>query len=246
MTDALSFLTCLIRAKNRAPHTLSVFFFPLAGLVLGFCLYLISVLGIRLLPGSLSQTTTAFLAAWFWLVGDCILTRGIHWDGLADIFDAGGAKDREHFWAILKDSRLGTFGALALFLVLLGKWLLVSILLAQRSYFLLIFAPAWSRLFPLWIGSRVPCHPSSYLGLYVANALNAHPSLTKCCAFLLLLIPLLLSIATFSLRFLLLLPFEYAILFIFIRMGTARGGISGDFLGAGICLSELAFFFSAL
>ena len=51
-----------------------------------------------------------------------LITGGFHEDGLADSFDAlGGAYDRENVLRILKDSRIGAFGALALVIVLLLK-----------------------------------------------------------------------------------------------------------------------------
>ena len=51
-----------------------------------------------------------------------LVTGALHEDGLADTADAlGGARDREHLFAILKDSRLGTYGVLALVLSLLVR-----------------------------------------------------------------------------------------------------------------------------
>ena len=44
-----------------------------------------------------------------------LLSRGLHFDGLADSADGlFGGYDREHRLAIMKDSRIGTFGTLAL------------------------------------------------------------------------------------------------------------------------------------
>ena len=51
-----------------------------------------------------------------------LVTGAFHEDGLADTFDGlGGSPDRERALAIMQDSRLGTYGALALVLVLLGR-----------------------------------------------------------------------------------------------------------------------------
>jgi adenosylcobinamide-GDP ribazoletransferase len=56
------------------------------------------------------------LAATLWLTG------AFHEDGLADTFDGlGGSADRERALAIMKDSRLGTYGTVALVLVLAIK-----------------------------------------------------------------------------------------------------------------------------
>ena len=48
-----------------------------------------------------------------------MITSGFHEDGLADTADAlGGAFSREKLFLILKDSRVGAFGAMALFVSL--------------------------------------------------------------------------------------------------------------------------------
>jgi adenosylcobinamide-GDP ribazoletransferase len=51
-----------------------------------------------------------------------VITGALHEDGLADTIDAfGGAKTREHCLEIMKDSRIGTYGTLALIIVLALK-----------------------------------------------------------------------------------------------------------------------------
>lgn len=51
-----------------------------------------------------------------------VLTGALHEDGLADMADAfGGGQDRERCLEIMKDSRIGTFGTLALIVVLALK-----------------------------------------------------------------------------------------------------------------------------
>ena len=51
-----------------------------------------------------------------------VITGGFHEDGLSDSIDAlGGAYDRNNLLRILKDSRIGAFGALALILALMLK-----------------------------------------------------------------------------------------------------------------------------
>ncbi|GAA0829233.1 adenosylcobinamide-GDP ribazoletransferase [Cupriavidus pauculus] len=62
-----------------------------------------------------------------------LLTGAFHEDGLADCVDAfGGGYRREDVLAIMHDSRVGAFGAIAIVIALLLKWqLLVSIGEAQ-------------------------------------------------------------------------------------------------------------------
>ena len=58
-----------------------------------------------------------------------MLTGGFHEDGLADVADGlGGSYDKTHALEIMKDSRLGAFGAMALVLALLAKVALLAML----------------------------------------------------------------------------------------------------------------------
>jgi adenosylcobinamide-GDP ribazoletransferase len=68
----------------------------------------------------LTPAIGSFLAAVIALAVFAALTGALHEDGLADSADAlGGARDRAQIFVILKDSRHGTYGVLALGLVLL-------------------------------------------------------------------------------------------------------------------------------
>jgi adenosylcobinamide-GDP ribazoletransferase len=87
--------------------------FPLVGALLGALQALVWV-G---LDGH-SDPTRAIVAVTVGL----LLTGGFHEDGLSDSVDAlGGAYDRENVMRILKDSRIGAFGALALIVALMLK-----------------------------------------------------------------------------------------------------------------------------
>jgi adenosylcobinamide-GDP ribazoletransferase len=79
-----------------------------------------------LLPES---TFTPLLAAALSTVATVLLTGGFHEDGLADVADGlGGSYERERALEIMKDSRVGAFGALALVLALLCKVALLAML----------------------------------------------------------------------------------------------------------------------
>lgn len=64
---------------------------------------------------------TAVLPA---LAARILLTGALHEDGLADFFDGlgGGGTDRERILSIMKDSRIGTYGVVALALYFLLLW----------------------------------------------------------------------------------------------------------------------------
>ncbi len=87
--------------------------FPLVGLLLGGL-----QLGIWYGLDGHSDLTRCIIAVTFGVM----ITGGFHEDGLSDSVDAlGGGYDRETVLHILKDSRIGAFGALALILVLMLK-----------------------------------------------------------------------------------------------------------------------------
>jgi len=75
-----------------------------------------------------------------------IVTGALHLDGLADTADALGAgRDRDRALAILRDSRIGTFGASALFFVLVLKILAIAGMPDRTRYAALWLAPGLAR-----------------------------------------------------------------------------------------------------
>ena len=111
--------------------------FSTVGAILGAILYLAD----RLLTGHLPLDLINILL----LAALTILTGGLHLDGFADTLDAlGGSRKREERLAIMRDSRLGAFGALALiFLILLDLSALHHLGDHRGSY--LFLAPLLSR-----------------------------------------------------------------------------------------------------
>jgi adenosylcobinamide-GDP ribazoletransferase len=70
------------------------------------------------------------------------MTGGLHEDGLADVADAVRAgRPAERILAILKDSRIGTYGALALIFTMLFRWQALETVTLPR----LVAAQAVSR-----------------------------------------------------------------------------------------------------
>jgi len=100
----------------------SAVYFPVVGALVG-------------LTGGLSLLTSAVLPSFAavlicMLVTTC-LTGGLHEDGLADSADGLiGGQDRQRRLEIMKDSRIGAYGALALWFSLTAKLILIQSLLA--------------------------------------------------------------------------------------------------------------------
>jgi adenosylcobinamide-GDP ribazoletransferase len=106
------------------------------------------------------QPAAPWVAAALSTVFSVLLTGAFHEDGLADLADGlGGSLDRERALDIMKDSRIGSYGALALVLGTASKLALLA-LLAQHSVALagaaLFGAHVGSRLLPLWVMHRLP------------------------------------------------------------------------------------------
>jgi adenosylcobinamide-GDP ribazoletransferase len=121
---ALQFLTRLpVRLTHFDPAWLNdcVRHFPLVGMLVGGVGALTLVGAVQLWP--------AWVAALLALATTVALTGGFHEDGLADTFDAlGGVVPRDRALAIMKDSRIGSYGALALGLSLLLRASLLAVL----------------------------------------------------------------------------------------------------------------------
>lgn len=82
--------------------------FPVAGVVVGLiggCVFWAS-----------AQILTPVLGGLLAVLATMALTGGLHEDGLADTADGFGGRDREKRLEIMRDSRVGTFGVLALVL----------------------------------------------------------------------------------------------------------------------------------
>jgi adenosylcobinamide-GDP ribazoletransferase len=90
--------------------------FPVAGLVVGGAGALVYTTALGL---QLPSTLAAALA----LSATLLVTGCLHEDGLADTADGlGGGRDRARKLEIMRDSRLGTYGACALAMSLLLRW----------------------------------------------------------------------------------------------------------------------------
>ncbi|MBL8177256.1 MAG: adenosylcobinamide-GDP ribazoletransferase [Bryobacterales bacterium] len=115
LLGAIQFLTVLPIRGRTAPPGRSALFFPLVGAGLGW----LAGQWLRMLEPSLGSSLTAVLVLAFL----ALVTGGLHEDGLADVADALRAhRSREKMTAILKDSRIGVFGALALVYVVAMRW----------------------------------------------------------------------------------------------------------------------------
>ncbi len=132
-------------------------YFPAVGWVVGGAAAIAMAVAMSLLPlGSLGVLAAAFLST----IVTVWLTGAFHEDGLADTADGlGGSVSRERSLEIMKDSRLGSYGTVALVLAFGLKVVLLA-LIAQRGAWgvaaALLSAHALSRLAPLVVMRSLP------------------------------------------------------------------------------------------
>lgn len=116
-------------------YSRGIVMFPLIGVVLGGLTGLVFM--------ALQPWCGTPLAALFAVLTLALLTGGFHLDGLADTCDGiFSARRRERMLEIMRDSRLGTHGGLALIFVLLAKVLVVSELALRGTPMLAALAAA--------------------------------------------------------------------------------------------------------
>jgi adenosylcobinamide-GDP ribazoletransferase len=117
----------------------SMAFFPLAGLTIGGILVGADYFLGLILPRSVTDLLLVTLGA--------LLTGALHLDGLADVWDGIAARGgRERFLAVMKDSRIGAVGVVALVLVLLIKYQALLAIHLEWKRAALFLVPALARL----------------------------------------------------------------------------------------------------
>ena len=132
-------LTRLPSPQAKSPRPDAAWAWPLVGLVVGALAagagWLAMALG---LPVRLAAVAT---------IAAAILTTGaLHEDGLADSADGlFGGWTPEQRLAIMKDSHIGTYGTLALLLVLLARLEVLAALLEQGAFGVIVAAAVISR-----------------------------------------------------------------------------------------------------
>jgi adenosylcobinamide-GDP ribazoletransferase len=230
IAHALAFLTIVPlpgALLRRGGFGGAVAWFPLVGVLVGALGGGIRV-GLQPLLGPAAATVAAVAAV-------VIVTGALHQDGLADSADGLGVRgDRERRLAVMRDSAIGVFGALAL----LGWGLLFVTTLAAidatQALRALIAAAALARAAALVHGAATP--PARPEGLGAGFAVG-RPALAFGC----LVAAIAAIVAAGPWRGLGAIATALAVALLSIAWAQrAVGGRTGDTLGATIALTELA------
>lgn len=231
---ALGFLTRIpmlvpIDYSPRLMNQCSVYF-PLVGLVLG-----IIYTGLFLALDQLwSPLVCIVLVTGFHLW----VTGAFHEDGLADSVDAlGGGYSLEARLRIMKDSRIGTYGTVALVVALGLKVALLAE--AQPVWLALLLAPMVARLAPLLIMGCLPyvTDPDNSKSKPVAESFSG-PRLAVAALFTLVATLILTGAEPRVLLWSVAATLGVALVWgLYLR--AQLGGYTGDTLGASVILAEL-------
>lgn len=165
---AFQFMTRIpIRGLPHRPGALAdaAKFFPVVGLVIGMI-----AAGIhRLLVPYVPRPILALLLLSFFVV----ITGALHEDGLADSADGlVGGWSKEQALEIMRDSRIGTYGGIAIALSLLWRFVLIRNIAPARLPGILICAHVLCRWTALPLSFFLPyARPEDGLGGYIAGRL---------------------------------------------------------------------------
>src|SRR5256886_1108076 len=150
---AIQFFTCL-PAPAWVGHSEehlrdAIHYLPVIGLLVGCTGAAALLLGSLLWPPLVALVAST--------VATILLTGALHEDGLADAMDGfGGGRTRDQVVAIMKDPRIGVFGALALGLALLLKVSCLQAVVPARAALLLVCGHALTRFGVVVLMSCLP------------------------------------------------------------------------------------------
>lgn len=210
-------------------------YFAVVGLLVGVLCSLAYMASAHYLPKSIAVLLAMALSL--------VITGAFHEDGWADVWDGfGGGWSIEQKLNIMKDSRLGTYGAAALFIILLLKY--QSLMALASPVMALILANTLSRVLATSLIYNMP-----YVALDASSKVKPLAQELSTNSLLILLATgvvvslYYLPITECILLWTILLLFRSALAFWFTRQ---LGGYTGDCLGAAQQSSEIIIYLSLL
>jgi len=227
---ALQFLTIIPFGKSATYDPKGMIpFFPIVGLFIGGLLSIFDYVALKFWPSPVTAVLDVVLLV--------IITAALHLDGLGDTADGVlGHRSREKALVIMKDSRIGVMGLVAIVCTLAVKW---AGLMHFDDYrmLLLVLVPAYSRSAMIF-GIRFLEYgrPDGGTGYDFFN----EP--LKLSAFQWLLIPVILSIFLGWKGIWLNLIFTLLTMTIIFYYKKRMGCITGDMLGAMTEITESLLF----
>jgi adenosylcobinamide-GDP ribazoletransferase len=209
--------------------------FPLAGFFIGLLTFITVLITLKVSRGYWPEAAAAA-----GLIAGIFLTGGIHLDGAADCADGfGGGQNRERILNIMKDSRLGAFGGIALTVILVLKWVCYTRLIDNGAASWIITSFVVSRAVMADMAASGDCAREYGTGLpFIKNSSSEHGRKA--------------IFASIAILFCIMFLFHYPTMHFFASLLVAllistlfskyckrrAGGITGDMLGAACELTE--------
>jgi adenosylcobinamide-GDP ribazoletransferase len=228
---AVSFLTRIpVRRATSTPEAIgqSTSVFPVIGALVGAAEVLVLWTCRQAMPPTLTATVIVLTGI--------VLTGALHLDGLADMADGfGGGGTRDDVLRIMRDHQIGTYGAIALFMMLLLQISAIANLIERNvAARFLVVAPAASRWAMVLLGRRLPyARPDAGVGRALTDHVRDRDVWTSTALVLAITTVLARGSGIISLAVTLALT---------VGVGFACwrriGGITGDTLGANAVLCE--------
>jgi len=236
---ALQFLTVIPFYKklevNEEDLGKSALYFPMVGLIIGGCLVCSNLLLSFFLPRSVVDGMLIVILV--------LITGSIHLDALADTVDGiASGKERNEKLRIMKDGQVGAMGAVAVFLVLMLKYLALAALpeyLKNQSLLLMPVMGRWSQVSVAYF--------SDYAGIKKGLGFPMTRHVTPLIFIFTTIISVLVAAYLFHYRgfIIAVLVVSFCLLYsLFFK--RALGGVTGDVLGAANEITEVAVLFMIL
>jgi len=170
LTLAVGFLTRLRLPPvdySDAAMARAVRWYPAVGLAIG------GVLG--LLFWGLSMVFPQAIAALLTIASGMLLTGALHEDGLADLADGlGGSPDKSRALEIMRDSRIGSYGVLALGITLALKITALSMLPVTVAIAAIIASHGLGRFAMSWLMNHLPYARTDGAANFMTDAQNTN------------------------------------------------------------------------
>lgn len=213
---------------EREDFSKSIIFFPLVGLIIGG----INSLSFYIFNLVFHYNSSLVLV----ILMNILITGGLHLDGLSDTVDGiFSGRSKERILEIMKDSRVGAFGVIAIVVTLLLRFVFLGDIEINLIYKAIASAPVISRTVVVFLMfNKQYARENNGLGdLFIGQITRVHKNITLLIGFLVAIVigGYLGIITLFS-----------AVIFTFILMGDVEkkiDGITGDILGANIELVEI-------
>jgi len=145
----------------------AIAYFPLIGALIGFVAWIFIKVNLEFLPKNILIVLLLCLLMY--------ITGGLHEDGLADAFDAFGSQfKKKDILRVMKDSRIGTFGTLAIVAIFFLKFTTLSNIESTYLGAIVCTAQILSRwiILPMMLFLRYPYKSTSPSKFFVESINN--------------------------------------------------------------------------